>query len=234
MSQGQRIAGRIRRLRPAVLLWTSCAGAALVLTLGASGTLSSWTQAIITNSNNSVATGKAVILQETGPASQSSPVCISSSAASNSYTCTTINKYGGTTTPLMPGGSVTTDVTFTNVGGANASTFALTPGTCSSAPTSGTPTPTNLCTATGALTVAVACNTGTTFGTGTAWASPYPVAATQPGNLTSAGYTHNAAAGDLNANASWTCRVTVALDANTPIAAQAVTVTQPLTWTLSQ
>lgn len=230
MSQGRRIARRTRRLRPAVALWTSCGVAAIVLATGTSGTLSSWSQAIVSNSNNSTATGKAVILQEANGAA----VCASSSAASNSYTCTTINKYGGTATPLMPGGSVTTDVTFTNIGGANASTFALAPGSCTSSPTSGSPTPTNLCTATSALTVSVACNTGATFGTGTAWASPYPVAATQPGNLTSTGYTHNAVAGDLNATASWTCRVTVALDANAPAAAQGITVTQPLTWTLSQ
>ena len=81
------------------------------------------------------------------------------------------------------------------------------------------------------LTVAVACNTGVTAGTGTAWAAPFPVSATAPGSL-AASYSHTAVAGDLNAAASWTCRFTVALAATAPVAAQGITVTQPITWTL--
>ena len=77
-----------------------------MLTLSVNGTLSSWTTAIISNSTNTTATAQAVILQEVGPdgtAGHVSQTCQSSSDPSNSYSCTNINKYGGTTTPLTPG-----------------------------------------------------------------------------------------------------------------------------------
>ncbi|MBN9618440.1 MAG: hypothetical protein J0H43_01705, partial [Actinobacteria bacterium] len=129
-------------LRPA--LWAAGAVAAALLTLGVNGTLASWTQAIIGNSTNTVATGSAVILQEVSGAN----TCTSSSSTTNSSTCATINKYGGTATPLTPGTSQVTTVTFTNTGAQNASTFVVTPGTCTS-----TPSTPNLCT-NGDLTVA--------------------------------------------------------------------------------
>ena len=47
-----------------VLAWISGVLAAGLLVLGASGTLSSWTAAILQNNTNSVATSNAVVLQE--------------------------------------------------------------------------------------------------------------------------------------------------------------------------
>ena len=107
-----------RRRRGSLLVWISSAVAATLLVLGVSGTLSSWTAAILTNDTNTVATTTAVILKE----AQGATTCFSSASATNTSTCSTINKYGGVASPLSPGGSQTDDVTFTNVGGSNAST----------------------------------------------------------------------------------------------------------------
>jgi hypothetical protein len=216
------------------LLWSASGAAALVLTLGVSGTLSDWTSAVLGNSTNSAATATAVILQETGPASQGTPVCRSSDGAQavvNSYTCTTVNKYGGTASPLSPGNSRTVDVTFKNIGGANATSFQLAPGACTQSPTAGggTPAAANVCT-NGDLTIAVSCSAGTSYAGGSAWADLAYAAAAPPGATKS----HTASAGDLDVGASWTCRFTVALAAGAGITDQGVTVTQPLTWTLSQ
>jgi hypothetical protein len=209
-----------------------CAALAVaVLVLGASGTLSSWTQAIITNDTNNVATATAVVLQEaaTGVAQP----CVSSSVAANSSTCSTINKYGGTATPLQPGGSQTTSVTFTNIGGANASSFSLAQGTagCTQSPTAGTGTPVaaNLCT-NGDLTVAVSCSPGSTYASTSAW-SDLSYAAAAPLTATK---THAASSGDLNKGATWTCQFTVALSSNAAVADQGITLSQPLVWTLTK
>ncbi|NGZ99684.1 hypothetical protein G5V59_02875 [Nocardioides sp. W3-2-3] len=141
---GQHSAKRAKRGSGTVLA-VAGAAAAVVLVLGTSGTLASWTSAVLGNDTDTVATAKAVVLAETDGTS----TCRSSDQVSNVATCSTINKYGGTASPLMPGGSRTIDVTFTNLGAANGATFALAPGTCSQSPTagSGTPAATNLCTA---------------------------------------------------------------------------------------
>jgi hypothetical protein len=199
--------------------------AALVLTLGVNGTLASWTSAIIGNDTNTVATANAVILREVGPGAVT---CLSSSGPANSYTCSTINKYGGTASPLSPGGSQQVDVVFSNVGAASAATFALAAGTCSQTPTagSGTPAAANVCT-NGDLTVAVSCSNGSTYASGSAW-SDLVYAAGAPGSIGTLTHTATLAAG-----ASWTCRFTVALSASASVLDQGITASQPLTWTLS-
>ncbi len=212
--------------RATVLLLCSGLVAALVLSLGVSGTLSSWTSAAIGNDTNTVATASAVILREVGPGPTT---CLSSSGAANSYTCSTINKYGGTGSPLAPGGSQVTDVVFSNVGSAAASTFVLTPGSCSQTPTagSGTPPAANVCTS-GDLTVAISCSNGATYSGGSAWADlVYPAGA--PGSIP-ATLTRTAT---LAAGSSFTCRFTVALSASASVLAQGITASQPLTWTLN-
>jgi hypothetical protein len=222
-----------RRRRFVPLVWAASAVAAVVLLLGVNGTLSAWTSAIITNDTNSVATANALILKEAGPdgtAAHTAQTCYSSTGASNTFTCSTINKYGGTTTPLAPGASQTTDVTFTNVGGAQGASFKLQAGACTQTPTANagaTPPVNNLCTATGELTVAVSCSNGTTYAAGSAWTDLTYAAGTASGIGT---LTHTAA---LAANASWTCRFTVALNSNASVTDQGITVSQPLTWTLA-
>jgi hypothetical protein len=199
---------------------------AVVLTLGVSGTLASWTSAVIANDTNSVATSSAVILREVGPGPTT---CLSSSGAANSYTCSTINKYGGTASPLAPGGSQSTDVVFTNVGSAAASSFVLGTGSCSQSPTagSGTPAAADVCTS-GDLTVAISCSDGSSYAGGSAWVDLVH-AASAPGSIP-ATLTHTAT---LAAGASFTCRFTVALSASASVLAQGITVSQPLTWTLN-
>ena len=228
-AEGQRRrAGRRRRSGAPLLV---CSAAALaVLTLGTTGTLSSWTSAIIGNPNDTTATAKAVILQE----SNGSATCSSSDGGQttvNSYSCTTINKYGGTASPLVPGGTAATDVTFSNIGGANATSFQLAPGTCTQSPTagSGTPAAANLC-ANGDLTIAVSCSPGSTYSSGSAWSDLVYAAAAPP----SATKTHTATGTELNTSASWTCRVTVTLIAAAQVTDQGITLSQPLTWTLNQ
>ena len=101
----QHAARRHFRPGPRGLLFSACAIAATLLTLSVNGTLSDWTTAVLNNNTNTVATTTAVILQEVGPdgtAGHVSQTCRSSDAATNSATCTTINKYGGTTSPLAP------------------------------------------------------------------------------------------------------------------------------------
>jgi hypothetical protein len=204
----------------------SSAIAAIVLTLGVSGTLSSWTSAIISNDTNTVATAAAVILREVGPGPQT---CLSSSGAANSFTCATINKYGGTASPLTPGGSQTVDVVFSNVGSAAASTFVLGTGACSQSPTagSGVPPTANVCSS-GDLTVAISCSNGATYVAGSAW-TDLVYAAGAPGSMP-ATLTHTAT---LAAGSSFTCRFTVALTGSASVLDQGITASQALTWTLN-
>jgi hypothetical protein len=208
------------------LLWGASAVAALLLVLSTSGTLSSWTSAIITNDTNTVATASAVVLKEVGP----SATCFSSSGVGNSFTCSTVNKYGGTTSPLNPGGSQVTDVVFSNVGASAASSFVLTTGTCSQTPTagSGSPAAANLCT-NGDLTVAISCSNGATYSAGSAW-TDLVQAAVAPSSV-AATLTHTAT---LAAGVSFTCRFTVALSASASVLDQGITASQALTWTLNK
>lgn len=227
----RRHAARRRWPRPGPrgLLTGACATAAALLTLGVNGTLSDWTSAVVTNGTNTVATTTAVILQEVGPdgtAGHVSQTCRSSDGAANAATCTTINKYGGTTSPLAPGGSQVSDVVFTNLGAADASSFVLTPGTCTSSPSSGTPTPNNLCTTD--LTVAVSCSSGASYSAGAAW-TDLVYAAGAAASLPTLTHTPGLASG-----ASATCRFTVALPAGASVLDQGVTVSQPLSWTLNK
>ena len=131
-----------RRRRFAPLIWISGGLAALLLVLGINGTLSSWTKAIITNDTNTVKAADSLILQESGP---HSAVCTSTDGggSGNSSTCSTIDKYGGTTTPLAPGTDQGVTVTLTNTG-TTTGDLALAPGACTT--TGGSPTATaSLC-----------------------------------------------------------------------------------------
>jgi len=214
-----------RRFLP--LVWAASAVAAIVLVLGVNGTLSAWTSAIITNSTNTAATANALILKE----SNGTADCYSSQGAANSYTCATINKYGGTTTPFSPGDSRTFDVTFSNAGVATGTSFKLTPGTCTQTPAANAaaaPPVNNLCTASGELTVAMSCSNGTTFNAAQAW-TDLTYAAGPPAALTEKTHTALGAGPGI----SWTCRFTVALSSTASVTDQGIVVSQPLVWTLS-
>lgn len=212
-----RKAGWLRGRRLAPLAWISGAVAAGLLVLGASGTLSSWTTAIIGNNTNTVAVSNAVILKETGPGATPATCQSSTSGVSNNYTCSTINKYGGTATPLSPGASQSVAVTMTNVG-SEVGSLTLAAGTCT--PTGGIASgSTSVC---DALQVAVACPTGTATYPATGTATLNQFAAVSSTTVTS-----------LAANASVTCTFTVTLPSSTSPTAAGQTASQPLTWTLS-
>lgn len=121
--------------RRAGLLALSGALAAVLLTLAVTGTLSSWTAAIIGNDDNTADSAGAVVLEESGPGGVT---CTTASSATNTATCSSINKYGDAgaaatgATALQPGDTVSTTVTLTNTGPSDAATFTLTPGTCAS------------------------------------------------------------------------------------------------------
>jgi len=201
--------GERRRL---AVIWGSAAVAAVVLVLAVNGTLSDWTQAIIGNDHNTVQAKSSVVLTET----DGSHTCASTDTGdgSNSFTCSTIDKYGGTAAPLGPGDSQTATVTMSNTGtGAGALTLA--PLTCTKSAGSGTATQ-SIC---DVATVTVACTAPSALDT---TATPVALSALTTQTV------GTLAAGDATA-----CTFTVALpsDASPQIGGQIAT--QALKWTLT-
>lgn len=87
--------------------------------------------ASIINVSNTATTGS-VIMEETS----GTITCTTDGATGNTANCSTINKYGGTDTPLVPGGSSTpVSLSIKNVGTIPATSFTVEGGTCSSTPT---------------------------------------------------------------------------------------------------
>lgn len=196
------------------MLAAAGATAAVVLVLGISGTLSSWTRAIVTNDSNTVEAAQSLILQETGPGSV---VCTSTDGggSGNSATCSTIDKYGGTAVPLGPGDHQSVTVTMANTGTGSGG-LKLTPGTC--ATSGGSPTASaELC---DVATVTVVCTTpGTLDTTGS------PVALSALAEFT--------VATTLAPGESTDCTFDVALPASASPQVAGQVATQPLVWTLS-
>ena len=120
------------RTKRAVLTLGAGVLASLALSLATSGTLAGFT-AQITNSADSAATGY-LVMQESNAAgtvtcNSNDPTPGTNTINTNAATCSTINKYGGSTT-MVPGTAVNTTVTVKNTGTVSANTFTLTPGTC--------------------------------------------------------------------------------------------------------
>jgi hypothetical protein len=109
---------------------------ALFLSLAMTNTLSAFV-ASITNTNDTAAAG-ALVLQETGAtgtAACNSTDGTGGSVSNNASTCSTFNKYGGSTTmtPSNATGTtnnVTTTVNFKNTGSATANSFTMAFGPC--------------------------------------------------------------------------------------------------------
>ena len=121
-------AGGRRRLSLLALV-TGLAGVA-IMALTMTSSLAAFT-ASITNSINTAAAGT-VIMQEQNAAG--TVTCLSTdgtgnNVTSNTATCSTINKYGGSTT-MVPGQTVSTTITIKNTGTASVAGFTLAPGTC--------------------------------------------------------------------------------------------------------
>ncbi|MGN6782959.1 MAG: hypothetical protein ACTHJH_15835, partial [Marmoricola sp.] len=169
------------------------------------------TTAIITNDTNTTKAVTAVALTESDG---SATTCAdTSTTADNTATCSSINKYGGTSTPLDPDGtnSHTTTVTLKNVGTESGS-LTVTGGTCTD---NGGATAQSLC---GVLTVTIACPTGT---------------ATYSGTLTAFAAAGEQAIATLVPGGTAICDVTVTLPTDAPSGVSAMDVSQPITWTLT-
>lgn len=205
------------RRRRTGLLWTSGAIAAAILLLAVNGTLSSWTQAIVDNPDNSVAVKSAVALVET----DGTNTCDTGASTTNQVSCTTINKYGGTASPLDPGGvnSQSVSVNLANTGTATGN-LVLSADACVSAAapasTGADPVGHPVC---DVVTVEVACTgTGALDTTG----SPAVLSSFAGGAVVS-----------LAPGASTDCAFTLTLPAGTPSSYASQVASQGLHWTLT-
>ncbi|MGA1813729.1 hypothetical protein VH571_15210 [Frondihabitans sp. 4ASC-45] len=187
---------------------------AVLLSASMTGTLSGFA-ASITNSQNTAATGSLVMQEQS---SGTTPVtCLSTDGgtiSTNTATCSTINKFGGSTT-MIPGQTVTSTVTIKNTGTVAANTFTLTPGTSCTQSNNGAAngSATDLC---AKLNVVITNTTaGTTVYSGTATALAGSSAITLPA----------AAAG---ASTGFTFAVTLASTAGNTY--QGLQASLPLTW----
>ncbi|MFC5141434.1 hypothetical protein ACFPK1_24570 [Actinomycetospora rhizophila] len=109
---------------------------ALMMSLAMTNTFAAFV-ATITNTNDTAAAGS-LILQETGPAGSTTAACTSTDGggvSTNSATCATYNKYGGSTT-MVPSNAtgttnnVVTTVNFRNTGTLPATAFTMAFGPC--------------------------------------------------------------------------------------------------------
>ena len=116
-----------RRFRMAPIALIAGVGAAALLALSLTGTLSGFA-ASITNSSNTAASGTLVMQEQNAAGSVTCSSTDGGTVSTNAATCSTINKFGGSTT-MTPGNTVTTSIAIKNTGTAAASTFTLTPGT---------------------------------------------------------------------------------------------------------
>ncbi|MFZ6991796.1 hypothetical protein ACO0E1_07860 [Curtobacterium sp. RRHDQ66] len=144
MSNPNRISP-VKRLRFAPVALIAGIFAAVLLSLSLTGTLSGFA-ASITNSSNTAASGTLVMQEQNANASVTCLSTDGGSVSTNSATCSTINKFGGSTT-MTPGVTVNTPITIKNTGTSAASTFTLTPGATCTQSANGTQngTATDLC-----------------------------------------------------------------------------------------
>jgi hypothetical protein len=210
------------RRRRTSLLWISGGFAAAILLLAVNGTLSSWTTAIIDNSQNDVASTGAVALVETGP--DGTTTCDTGTSATNRVTCATIDKYGGTATPLDPDSVTGGDTQSVTVNLANTGTvqgdLVLSTDACVSTAAGGStgadPSGHPVCSK---VTVAVSCTAPATMDTS---GSPVALGSFAGGTV-----------GTLAAGASTDCTFTLALPADTPSSYASQVASQALHWTLT-
>jgi hypothetical protein len=137
---------KAKRLRFAPLAIATGVLGAVLLSVSMSGTLSGFV-ASITNSTNTAASGALTMQEQNSGATVTCSSTDGGSVSTNTATCATINKFGGSTT-MVPGQTVTTPITIKNTGSVTANTFTLTPGTSCTQSNNGTlnGTATDLCT----------------------------------------------------------------------------------------
>jgi hypothetical protein len=207
-----------KRLRFTPLALTTVLLSAGLLSLSVTGTLSGFTAAI-TNSMNTVTTGS-LVLQEGVGSNATTFTCTSADGASittNASTCSTINKFGGTGYQTMvPGQTVTQNVTFKNSGTIAASTFTLQPTACTQlAVTTPAGSATDLCSKLSVVVTQVGATTPTVY------------------SGTLAGFTASKTLQTLAAGASSTFTFAVTLAGGADNSYQGLQASVPMTWTLN-
>jgi hypothetical protein len=196
-----------------------------MLGLGATGTFSAFTASIQNTSDTAAAAS--LIMQETDGSGTTTNACKSTDNNTlNSSTCATFDKYGGTGTPLTPGGSNVTSVRIYDTGSMDPVAFTLTPAACTpSAGTSSTGGTGNIC---NTLTVTLTCTMST------AGATAITVYNAQtPSAIATAGAKDLRALGCLptkNSGAYATMQFTVSLPTGADNTVQGQTASQRLTW----
>jgi hypothetical protein len=124
------VVSKYRRLRFAPVAIAAGVLGAVLLSVSMTGTLSGFV-ASITNNTNTAATGALVMQEQNAGATVTCLSTDGGSVSTNTATCSTINKFGGSTT-MVPGQTVSTPITIKNVGSVPASTFTLSTGTACS------------------------------------------------------------------------------------------------------
>ena len=206
-----------KRVRFAPLVLATSVAAAALLSVSMSGTLSGFV-ASITNTNNTAASGSLVMEEKS---TGTTPVtCLSTdggSVSTNTATCSTINKFGGSTT-MVPGQTVSTSITIKNAGTVSANTFTLTPGAACAQSANGTPagTATDFCSK---LNVVITSGSTTVY-SGTAAA----LAGTAAKSLSAA---------PVTAGTSTPFTIAVTLDSSAGNTYQGLSASLPLTWTFA-
>jgi hypothetical protein len=194
--------------------------ASLLLALSMSPTVAAFT-ASISNDTNTAASGT-LIMQETSGSGSSAATCTSTDGVggigTNSATCSTINAYGGSLA-LVPGTSVSTDVTIKNTGSVPARTFSLDAGACTqnNGPVNGGAT--DLC---DKITVKIVSGSDVVYnGSLTAFTGQ------------SVNIRQKLSTGPIAAGTSVSFTFTVTLDASADNTYAGLQASQPLTWTFN-
>lgn len=214
-------ARRPRRAAPLIVI-VGLLGA-LAMALAMTNTLSAFVATIV-NTNDTAAAGSVVLQETNANASTRCSSTDSTTISANSSNCSTINKYGGSTTmtPSNAAGTsntVVTTVNFKNTGSATASSFTLAVGACTQS-RNGTVngSATDLC----SKMRGTISSGSTVIGTATL-AAAAGVTFALPSSLIPA------------ANSATTVPITftVYLDSSADNSYQGLTASQPITWTLS-
>ena len=196
--------------RSTATVWLSAALAGVLLTLSVSGTLGSWTEAILRQNGNTAGSSGGIVLSISGPDSTgTASTCTSSSSPTNDATCS-INLLGANGVAKMamrPGDTQTTVFSVDTGGELTGQTLAIAPGACTGSA--------DLC---GALLITLTCVGGQTTVIG-------------PMTLTAFG---SADRDLLGLPASTTaCTALTLLPLTAPLASRNKTISQDVVWTLS-
>jgi len=215
---------RPRRLTPAIIL--AGLAASLLLALATLGTLSGFT-ASINNDTNSIASGTLLMQEGDGVSTCLSTTGTGAVIGTNAGTCSSINKFGGSTT-AVPGAQSSKTITISNVGTTAAGTFTLTPSACTQSANGATyGTASDFCSKV-FVTIQQVGATACVFPADAAAACP--ASPTSAGTLTSLASAGALSLGAVNAGANRQYVFTVKLDAAVGNSYQGLAASQPLLW----